>query len=142
MTEEERAACADEVAGEIVKRIAIEERIAKLEQRREADRLDFCRVIGERDRAQVDLLHIKMAVFGEHCDYGSKTWQETVAEIERIKADARRYRYIRDCLSRCNPKMDGQHSYHLGHVWHGRGPTFDEAIDRDAEFCGYKEPKT
>ncbi len=60
-------------------------RIRSLEKAREADRLDFCRVVNERDRAQVDLLHVKMALFGEDCDYSSKTWQECVSKVERTR---------------------------------------------------------
>jgi len=43
--------------------------------------------------------------------------------------DADRYQFIKDNLTKCDPKMDGQHYYRIDHLKE-RGNSLDEVIDK------------
>ena len=76
-----------EAQAEEIKRL--NDRLRSLDEFCKENSKDFSRVTVERDRKEIDLLHIKMAVFGDDCDYWSKSWQETVDEIERLTRKCR-----------------------------------------------------
>ena len=60
------------------------------------------------------------------------TTAELRAENERLKADARRYRWIHDQhIQMSSPKMDGQHCWRFRCNIRGTGNTPDEAIDKE-----------
>jgi len=54
--------------------------------------------------------------------------------IERLKADAARWAYVRDNLVRMHsPKMNGQHSYRFSPLYRYTGQTIEIAIDKAIE---------
>jgi uncharacterized small protein (DUF1192 family) len=56
-----------------------------------------------------------------------------VAEIERLQADARRWRYVRSELAQTlSPKMDGENSYRF-RAMYATGRTVDDAVDKEID---------
>lgn len=60
-----------------------------------------------------------------------ESYQTASAEYcDGLKADAERYKVVRDIAQMYSPHMGGQHCWHIPiSLLNGRGPTFDAAID-------------
>ena len=58
-----------------------------------------------------------------------------IDEVKRLRADARRWDYVRGNLAQIlSPKMDGQHSYRF-RMLRATGCSVDEAVDKEIAMC-------
>jgi len=119
----------------------LRERIRVLENDAAGEAVVFDTIVAQRDEARAEVERLRADAADFHMAYRMKCDEETKAqavEIEMLRADAERYRWLRARYRAMSMDMGGNHSWVPdGRVMRElRGPTLNAAID-----AALKEPK-